>query len=687
MSPSEQLAARALHPIVLVSLAWVGLWYGLVPQLPKVPSAVVSGSVGVALLVSLGLLRRGHVRTATWAFMIALWCWGAVMAVLFGGIHSVALISFVPGFVTAAILLGKKVAMWSALGFLAFTLSLAVIETTGIQAPAYSPLPPLVLWIGVPVTVLIAALPLNELLRFLRESLDIVQRQLDALRSSGESLRESEARYRAILESVRDGIVVADAQTGQILSINPAAERLAGDRIEQLQGLLTSELGRAPRDVPGLVEAKVTRSEGDSTPVELSSAVVPLSADRRLLVGVFRDVSERKAAELERSKLEDRIWQAQRLETVGRLAGGVAHDFNNLLTVINGFSQLVLDRLPPGDANWVALEEIRKAGDRAAALTQQLLAFSRKQIAQPKPLDLNVLLMDMQPMLRSLVNEEIELLLRLATALPSIEADPTHMHQVVVNLVTNARDAMPKGGKLIVETTALDLDSGDADASPDLRPGLYVVLSVSDAGEGIDETVRRRLFEPFFTTKEVGKGTGLGLATVYGVVQQNRGAITVDSQVGKGSTFRVYLPARKAPVPAGEPASPDPLGGSRETILVVEDQDNVRKLIVQILRAHGYRVLEAANGYQALDEAARHPEVLHLMITDVVMPGMPGPELARRLASVHPGTRVLFTSGYSETRNGLESSVPFIAKPFTPASLLGKVREVLAGEIQEPDKN
>ena len=198
MSPSEQLAARALHPIVLVSLAWVGLWYGLVPQLPKVPSAVVSGSVGVALLVSLGLLRRGHVRTATWAFMIALWCWGAVMAVLFGGIHSVALISFVPGFVTAAILLGKKVAMWSALGFLAFTLSLAVIETTGIQAPAYSPLPPLVLWIGVPVTVLIAALPLNELLRFLRESLDIVQRQLDALRSSGESLRESEARYRAI---------------------------------------------------------------------------------------------------------------------------------------------------------------------------------------------------------------------------------------------------------------------------------------------------------------------------------------------------------------------------------------------------------------------------------------------------------------------------------------------------------
>ena len=290
-------------------------------------------------------------------------------------------------------------------------------------------------------------------------------------------------------------------------------------------------------------------------------------------------------------------------------------------------------------------------------------------------------------MLRSLVNEEIELLLRLATALPSIEADPTHMHQVVVNLVTNARDAMPKGGKLIVETTALDLDSGDADASPDLRPGLYVVLSVSDAGEGIDETVRRRLFEPFFTTKEVGKGTGLGLATVYGVVQQNRGAITVDSQVGKGSTFRVYLPARKAPVPAGEPASPNPLGGSQETILVVEDQVNVRKLIVQILQAHGYRVLEAANGYQALDEAARHPEVLHLMITDVVMPGMPGPELARRLASVHPGTRVLFTSGYSETRNALESSVPFIAKPFTPASLLGKVREVLAGEIQEPDKN
>jgi len=681
LSPGEQLAARALHPIVVVSLAWVGLWYGLVPRVPKLPSAVLSSSVGVVLLVSLGLLWRGHVRTATWAFIIALWCWGAVMAVLFGGIHSVALISFVPGFVTAAILLGKKVAMWSALGFLAFTLSLAVIEMTGLRAPHYSPLPPLLLWIGVPVTGLIAALPLNELLRFLRESLDIVQRQLDALRSSGQSLRESEARYRAILESVRDGIVVADAQTGQILSINPAAERLAGNRIEELQSLLTSELGRAAaRDFSGLVEAKVTRSEGDSTPVELSSAVVPLSEDRRLLVGVFRDVSERKAAELERSKLEDRIRQAQRLETVGRLAGGVAHDFNNLLTVINGFSRLVLDRLPPGDANWVALEEIRKAGDRAATLTQQLLAFSRKQIVQPKPLDLNVLLLDMQPMLRSLLNEEIELLPRLATALPSIEADPIHMHQVVVNLVTNARDAMPQGGKLIVETAALDLDSGDAGAPPDLRPGLYVVLSVSDDGEGM-ETVRRRLFEPFFTTKEVGKGTGLGLSTVYGIVQQSRGAITVDSQVGKGSTLRVYLPARKAPVPAGEPASPDPLRGS-ETILVVEDQDDVRNLIVQILRAHGYRVLEAANGYQALEEAARHPEVLHLMITDVVMPGMRGPELARRLASVHPGTRVLFTSGYSETRNGLESSVPYIAKPFTAASLAEKVREVLAGEFR-----
>jgi len=251
---------------VLVSLAWVGLWYCLVPRLPKLPSAVLSGSVGGVLLVSLGLLWRGHVRMATWVFIIALWCWGAVMALMFGGIHSVALISFVPGFVTAAILLGKKVAMWSALGFLAFTLSLAVIEMTGLHAPLYSPLPPLLLWIGVPVTGLITALPLNELLRFLRESLDVVQRQLDALRSSVQSLRESEARYRAILESVRDGIVVADAQTGQILSINPAAERLAGNRIEELKSLLTSELGRAaPRAVSGLVEAKVTRSEGDDT--------------------------------------------------------------------------------------------------------------------------------------------------------------------------------------------------------------------------------------------------------------------------------------------------------------------------------------------------------------------------------------------------------------------------------------
>ena len=414
--------------------------------------------------------------------------------------------------------------------------------------------------------------------------------------------------------------------------------------------------------------------------------MVQLSEDRRLLVGVFRDVSERKAAELERSKLEDRIRQAQRLETVGRLAGGVAHDFNNLLTVINGFSQFVLDRLPPGDANWVALEEIRKAGDRAAALTQQLLAFSRKQIAQPILLDLNVLLRDMQPMLRNLVNEEIELLPRLATALPSIEADPVHMHQVVVNLITNARDAMPKGGKLIVETTALDLDSGNANAPPDLRPGLYVVLSVSDDGEGMDETVRRRLFEPFFTTKEVGKGTGLGLSTVYGVVQQSRGAITVDSQVGKGSTFRVYLPARKAPVPASEPASPDPLRGSG---------DNPRRggpgRRPKADRSDSASArLSCPGGSQWLPGARRGR----------APPGGAAPHDHRRgdagLARTGIGAaaridsswdRVLFTSRYSETRNGPESSVPYIAKPFTSASLVGKVREVLAGEIQEPDKN
>ena len=421
---------------------------------------------------------------------------------------------------------------------------------------------------------------------------------------------------------------------------------------------------------------------GQPIDVEVSAFQIRDDNGAPLYIAVFaRDIAERKLAEAEKAKLEEQLFQAQKMESIGRLAGGVAHDFNNLLTVINGYSQLALADLTPSDPLWSSLDEIRKAGERAVGLTRQLLAFSRKQMLQPRVLDLNRVVQDLRPMLERLMGEDVEVRVALEAVRATVHADPHHLEQVIMNLAVNARDAMPDGGRLLIETAGVELDGSYARLHPELSAGRYVMLGVSDSGLGMDEATRQRIFEPFFTTKPAGHGTGLGLSMVQGIVVQSGGHISVYSEPGQGTTFKIYLPAvAEAAADAGRPAPVAALGG-RETILVVEDLAEVRDYAVAALKAYGYRVIQAGSAVEALLIGEREPGCIHLVLTDVVMPNLSGPELASRLKKLRPGIKVLLMSGYTDnaiTINGaLDERVHFIEKPFSPELLAGKVRAVL----------
>ena len=395
------------------------------------------------------------------------------------------------------------------------------------------------------------------------------------------------------------------------------------------------------------------------------------------VVGAWSDITELKRAEEEQAKLREQLQQAQKLESVGRLAGGVAHDFNNLLTVINGYSDMLLGQLTAEDPMRESVAEVRTAGERAAALVGQLLLLSRKQVTQPREVNLNEIITEVERMLGRVIGEEIRLESDLSPALGYVLADPGQLHQVLMNLAINARDAMPSGGTLLIETRNINLEASYTDRHAELKPGPYVQLKVNDTGIGMSKAVMSHLFEPFFTTKKEGEGTGLGLATVYGIVKSSGGSIWVYSEPGEGSTFTIYFPRADAgpriePEPAPEPGA---LRGT-ETILVVEDQEQLRKMACLVLRSYGYRVLEAANPGEALLHSERHAGPIHLMLTDVVMPGMRGPELASRLQPLRPTMEVIFMSGYSE-RAFSELPGSYVSKPFSPEALASKVRAVL----------
>lgn len=399
--------------------------------------------------------------------------------------------------------------------------------------------------------------------------------------------------------------------------------------------------------------------------------------------GLLTDITERKNAEEERRRLEEQFLQAQKMEAIGRLAGGVAHDFNNILTAIIGYCDIALARLDPAVPPFHEAEEIRRSGERAAALTRQLLAFGRKQVLQPQILNINHIVANMEGMLSRLIGEDIRLHIAPAADLWNVKADPNQVEQVIMNLAVNARDAMPYGGTLTIGTENAELSGRYAESHYPASPGEYVMLAVSDTGCGMTDEVKARIFEPFYSTKEKGKGTGLGLATVYGIVKQSGGSIWVYSEPGRGATFKIYLPrAMEAPEvrPRGEAAVERRLTGT-ETLLVAEDDETLRALLETILSDAGYKVLMAGRGTEALETGSRHGDRIHMLLTDVVMPGMSGSELARKFSSIAPGGKVLFMSGYTENaivhQEVLDPGVPFLQKPFTRESLLRKVREVL----------
>jgi PAS domain S-box-containing protein len=395
----------------------------------------------------------------------------------------------------------------------------------------------------------------------------------------------------------------------------------------------------------------------------------------RQLRGVMVDITEHQ-------RLEEDFRQAQKMEAVGRLAGGVAHDFNNLLTIISGYAQLTQDFLGPESQLRPYMDEILKAGDRAGGLVRRLLAFTRRQSMEPQVLDLNSIVKGMEKMLRRLIGEDIEIVTILPPGLGAVRSDPAQLEQVLINLSVNARDAMPNGGKLIIETANVDLDQAYADTHLAVTPGPHVMLAVSDTGSGMDAHTRAHIFEPFFTTKEKGKGTGLGLATVYGIIKQSGGNVWVYSEPGLGTNFKIYLPrvvASVGPPPPKLIRASQPQGS--ETILLVEDEEGIRSLVLGILRARGYTVLEADRPHEALKISKKFEGPIHLLFTDVVMPQMSGREVAAQISAARPNTKVLYMSGYTDhaiAHHGvLNPGVPFLQKPFTPEALTQKVREVL----------
>jgi PAS domain S-box-containing protein len=535
----------------------------------------------------------------------------------------------------------------------------------------------------------------------MQEMRDIAVRQalLEASHASVEqqveertaALERSEARFQAIFDAAPIGIARVDLR-GQPLETNRALQELLGYSAEELRELSVTQLihpeDRETASTQSLTMAagKLDRYQLEKRYLQRDGRVIPVQLCVQLVrdehgvpqfsIEMVQDISEQR-------QLEEQFRQVQKMECVGRLAGGVAHDFNNLLSVINGYAELLVDAPSPRSFDTMALNEIRSAGERAAGLTRQLLAFSRRQVLAPQQIDLRAVVEANACMLRRLIGEDVQLVTVLESTPLQVLADPGQIEQVLMNLAVNARDAMPCGGKLTIEAKPVTLGAAYAHGHMEVPPGQYVLVAVSDTGCGMDAQTLAQIFEPFFTTKEVGKGTGLGLATVYGIVRQSSGHIFVYSEPSIGTTFKIYLPRLGASVPPPSDETTVPLSRGDETVLLVEDEPAVRKLLRASLETYGYTVLDAGSALEALDQWATTPRAIDLVVTDVVMPGMSGRELVEQVRRGHPEMKVLFMSGYTDdavVRHGiLTAEMDFLQKPFSPATLAQRIRSLLHG--------
>jgi two-component system, cell cycle sensor histidine kinase and response regulator CckA len=527
-----------------------------------------------------------------------------------------------------------------------------------------------------------------------KEVLTFVSQQLASAidhKRHEEALRQSESRYRSLVQSAVYGIYRSSVD-GRFLDVNPALIHMLGyDSADEVVKLdQQREVFVEPAEHERLLqefqrtgcldsaEVRWKRKDGSVITVRLSGrAATELDEADQALEIIAEDITERRA-------LEDQFRQAQKMEAVGRLAGGVAHDFNNLLMVVSGYTEVLMEALDQNDPLLVKVQAIQQAADRATTLTRQLLAFSRKQLLELKVVDVNSIVADMERLLRPLIGENIDLTTKLTPNVGHTRADAGQLEQVIMNLVVNAKDAMPDGGRILIQTSEADPDTARREHSL-IEPGTYILLSVSDTGAGMDRETLSRIFEPFFTTKEKGKGTGLGLSTVYGIVKQGGGYIFAQSEPGCGTTFRIYLPrvADPADSPRVDKHAQAAAGGS-ETVLLVEDEESVRELVRETLKTRGYTVIEASDGIAGMRVSEEYQGNIEILITDVVMPGMSGRELAKRVAAARPNIRVLYLSGYTEDaiihEGALEPGTGFLQKPFTLQVLARKVREVLQGE-------
>ncbi len=693
----KSLAPATLRTVIRVMLFAVTIWaVGVVTIFFNKPlTGALVASLLVATLISRWLLGRGSTFWASVVLLSAWWTASVIVVVLSGGLRSPALHMLLMPTIVAALIMGRA-ALGIAIGSIALVCTvLLTLDLEGIQLPVLLPGPPAALWLNHCVSLIVLGVVVRDTVVGLGASVALARREVEARTQAERSHRESEARLSAVIANSPSVAIQWYDQEGRVVLWNHASETMFGFSSAEARGKTLDQLIHTPQEGRQFLELLQSigrtgepfgpaefsfRRRSGQTGVCLSTVFrIPGRDDTHWFVCMDVDVTELK-------KTQEQLHQAQKLQAIGQLAGGVAHDFNNILTVVAGYCEMLLALLPHQDGPArAAVAAIQDAGHRASMLTRQLLAFGRRQIVEPRIIDINQETSGIELLLRRMLGERIAVQFSLRADHPALRIDPAQLHQILLNLAVNARDAMPVGGRLIIETRNEPATPAARDGVPS-RPepdhAEHICLAVSDTGTGMTQEVQARIFEPFFTTKGPGKGTGLGLASVYGIVQQSSGHISVTSAPGAGTTFVIRWPLARGPISPqlnGDEHA-EPLGGT-ETILLAEDDSTVRSLVATALRSAGYHVLESQTGEQALEIAGSHQHSIDLVVTDVVMPGLNGKDLVARLHQTLPSTKVLFMTGYADDESlhdGLvATSDAFIHKPFSPREIAAKVRQVL----------